>query len=100
MFVRERMSDEEFRKSSGSGRWVAAVPFASISLAEDTDMGWKSISVKLLLCALSVALASSGCGVAQSAERPYRVVASIDEVMDAIVIPSSQIIFDAVVYSN
>jgi hypothetical protein len=31
---------------------------------------------------------------------PFRPVATVDEVMDAIVIPSSQAIFDAVVYSN
>ena len=30
----------------------------------------------------------------------YRPVASVDEVMDAIVIPSSQALFDAVVYDN
>jgi hypothetical protein len=31
---------------------------------------------------------------------PFKPVATVDEVMDAIVIPSSQAIFDAVVYSN
>ena len=31
---------------------------------------------------------------------PYQPVASIDHIMDAIVIPSSQAIFDAVVYEN
>ena len=31
---------------------------------------------------------------------PFKPVATVDEVMDAIIIPSSQAIFDAVVYSN
>ena len=50
---------------------------------------------------IGVALAFSDCGrsAGQSAE-PFRAVASVDEVMDGIVIPSSQAIFDAVVYSN
>ena len=47
------------------------------------------------------ALTEMSCspGAAQSAA-PYRAVASVDEVMDGIVIPASQTIFDAVVYSN
>jgi hypothetical protein len=64
-------------------------------------MGWNSRFVALLMLAAPVALASSGCrGAAQSAQQPYRVVASVDEIMDGIIIPSSQTIFDAVVYSN
>jgi hypothetical protein len=44
---------------------------------------------------------SAGCTGHNSADQPpFTVVASVDEVMDSIVIPSSEAIFDAVVYSN
>jgi hypothetical protein len=44
---------------------------------------------------------SAGCTGPNSADQPpFTVVASVDEVMDSIVIPSSEAIFDAVVYSN
>jgi hypothetical protein len=46
-------------------------------------------------------LVNTGCrrGEAQSAAQ-YRAIATVDELMDGIVIPASQTIFDAVVYSN
>jgi hypothetical protein len=53
----------------------------------------------LLVVSLAIADLSCGRSASQSGE-PFRVVASVDEVMDGIVIPSSQVIFDAVVYSN
>jgi hypothetical protein len=61
-------------------------------------MTWKFRS---LMCLMAAACGAAGCGrgVAQSPE-PFRPVASVDEVMDGIVIPSSQAVFDAVVYSN
>ena len=63
-------------------------------------MHWKSHSHMFVLVA-AVAVAASDCGrsAAQSAEA-FRAVASVDEIMDGIVIPSSQAVFDAVVYSN
>lgn len=57
-------------------------------------------------CALLLTIAaawSSGCGGAPSADSGGAVfspVATVDEVMDAIVIPSSQALFDSVVYVN
>jgi len=58
-------------------------------------------SRSLTFMTIGVALAFSDCGrsAGQSPE-PFRAVASVDEVMDGIIIPSSQVIFDAVVYSN
>ena len=52
------------------------------------------------LCALGVLAAGLiACGRAR--ETPaFRPVASVDQVMDSIIIPSSQVIFDAVVYEN
>ena len=49
---------------------------------------------------VSAAVMVTGCGGAGSAPTSYRPVATVDQVMDAIVIPSSQAIFDAVVYEN
>jgi hypothetical protein len=48
---------------------------------------------------VSAIAALTACGGA-AGEARYHAVASIDEVMDAIVIPSSQALFDAVVYDN
>ena len=50
--------------------------------------------------ALVAALTASACGGAADAPAAFTPVATIDQVMDAIVIPSSQAIFDAVVYEN
>jgi hypothetical protein len=63
-------------------------------------MPCKSRSLTCLIAA-AVACWATACGrsVAQS-PGAFRPVASIDEVMDGIVIPSSQAVFDAVVYSN
>lgn len=52
---------------------------------------------------LAVAAASLlvSCGSsATGGEPPYRTVATVDEIMDAIVIPAADAIFDAVVYDN
>jgi len=49
----------------------------------------------------AAATAASHCHRGASAgSAPFTPVASVDQVMDAIVIPSSQAIFDAVVYEN
>jgi hypothetical protein len=79
---------------------VAAWHLVSI-LFQNDDMDWKWRSLMSSMIAVAVAFAASDCGrsVAQSAE-PFRAVASVDEVMDSIVIPSSEVVFDAVVYSN
>jgi cytochrome c556 len=50
-----------------------------------------------LAIAAAVVLSSCGGKAGEAASQP---VASIDELMDAIVIPSSQALFDAVVYDN
>jgi hypothetical protein len=55
-------------------------------------------SVRVTAVAAGVILLAS-CGSTQP-PAPYRAVASVDQVMDAIIIPSSQAIFDAVVYEN
>src|SRR5262245_44016781 len=54
----------------------------------------------VLLCALSVAAVEACSSGASEGARPTRSVATVDEVMDGIVIPGSTTIFDAVVYSN
>lgn len=50
--------------------------------------------------AVGAAVIVTQCGGADPPPASYRPVATIDQVMDAIVIPSSQAIFDAVVYDN
>lgn len=55
--------------------------------------------------ALLAALAAAGCnfgaaGIDASGSEGFKPVATVDQVMGAIVIPSSQAIFDAVVYDN
>jgi hypothetical protein len=52
--------------------------------------------------ALLLILVAAACGSSGSAgqDPPFTAVATIDEVMDAIVIPASTAIFDAVIYSN
>jgi hypothetical protein len=61
--------------------------------------------------AMAVAIAAAGiaCGTARpgagadtaaSGNPAFKPVASVDQVMDSIIIPSSQAIFDAVVYNN
>lgn len=54
----------------------------------------------MLLAAAAAALHTSGCAGSAGSEPQFNAVASVDEVMDGIIIPSSQTIFDAVVYSN
>jgi hypothetical protein len=52
---------------------------------------------------LAVFLALTGvsqCSRSAAQQPSFRAVATVDEVMDAIIIPSSQALFDAVVYSN
>ncbi len=56
-------------------------------------------SLARALVIVAAALASAFCGTNSSAPA-FQPVATVDQVMDAIVIPSSQAIFDAVVYSN
>ena len=57
---------------------------------------YTSARVGFLIAAIAVL---SSCGGA-AGDAAYQPVASIDELMDAIVIPSSQALFDAVVYDN
>jgi hypothetical protein len=56
----------------------------------------------LFACALGLQQCSSGAPAetGSSAAPGFKAVASIDEVMESITIPSSQAIFDAVVYIN
>jgi cell division inhibitor SulA len=56
-----------------------------------------------LLCLVAVAIAAAGCGQSSPPSAGgglFKPVATIDQVMDAIVIPSSQALFDSVVYVN
>ena len=57
--------------------------------------------MKTLLC-VSVSLLFAGCGSSgvEAQETRFKPVASVDQVMDAIIIPASEAIFDAVVYEN
>ena len=48
---------------------------------------------------VGAAVIAANCGAADPPPG-YRPVATVDQVMDAIVIPSSQAIFDAIVYDN
>jgi hypothetical protein len=60
----------------------------------------------LLFAGALLAQCGGGAGETQTAapaatgQAAFKPVATVDEVMDAIIIPSSQAIFDAVVYSN
>jgi hypothetical protein len=49
---------------------------------------------------IGAAVIVSRCGGPDAPAARYQPVATVDQVMDAIVIPSSQAIFDAVVYDN
>jgi hypothetical protein len=51
----------------------------------------------IVVCA---AMMVTGCGGAPTGSTSYRPVATVDQVMDGIIIPSSQAIFDAVIYDN
>jgi hypothetical protein len=60
-----------------------------------------------LVVAITIAAAGFACGDGGSGggthaagDEAFRPVASVDQVMDSIIIPSSQAIFDAVVYDN
>jgi hypothetical protein len=53
----------------------------------------------MFIAAGAFAVAGCGNGAGDPAAR-FKPVATVDQIMDAIVIPSSQAIFDAVVYSN
>jgi hypothetical protein len=50
-------------------------------------------------CAALILIGTAACGRAQDTPS-FHPVATVDQVMDSIVIPSSQAIFDAVVYEN
>jgi hypothetical protein len=58
---------------------------------------WMRISMRLACLLVTASL--SGCDGATSPPT-YQPVGTVDQVMDAIVIPSSQAIFDAVIYEN
>lgn len=60
---------------------------------------WSEIAIVL---ASSMLLTHCGGSAAPAASQalPFKPVATIDQVMDSIVVPSSQAVFDSVVYSN
>ena len=58
-------------------------------------MRWGVIVVMAAAAAGCISPAPAGAGGA-----PFKPVATVDQVMDAIVIPSSQVLFDPVVYVN
>jgi hypothetical protein len=62
---------------------------------------WKSLGAAALLCGSAVALQYCGsAAVGNDAAAGFKPVATVDQVMDAIVIPNAQAIWDAVVYTN
>ena len=62
------------------------------------------VAAGFLLCVATLSAqcnrASGDAPAGSGGQPPFKPVATVDEVMDAIVVPSSQAIFDAVVYSN
>lgn len=61
----------------------------------------RSVGVVLVLAGTAAMVQCGGsASPAASVGSPYKPVASVDQVMDGIVIPASQAVFDAVVYSN
>ncbi|HEY6360514.1 MAG TPA: hypothetical protein VIX63_05390 [Vicinamibacterales bacterium] len=60
----------------------------------------RAVTVASLLFAGTLASQCSGTPAQPESRAPFKPVATVDEVMDGIVIPSAQAIFDAVVYSN
>ena len=58
------------------------------------------ITVAVILFAATLAAQCNRAPAQPEGQPPFKPVATVDEVMDAIIIPSSQAIFDAVVYSN
>ena len=90
------------RRGGASPPLVADLPpsratRASASFAAAFGGGGKVRLYAVLICGCVAAWACRG-GTSQPPG--YRPVATVDEVMDAIVIPSSEAIFDAVVYEN
>ena len=66
---------------------------ASFSMHTNTTV--RVVAAALLLLALGACRGSEGADPAN-----YTPIATVDQVMDAIVVPSSQAVFDAVVYEN
>ena len=64
-------------------------------------MGSHTQALTTLAVIAATALGTMSCsrGQAQSSSQ-YRAVATVDDIMDGIVIPASETIFDAVVYAN
>ena len=59
------------------------------------------LAIAVAIVAASVACNDAGVGEqAAAGDASFKPVASVDQVMDSIIIPSSQHIFDAVVYDN
>ena len=63
-------------------------------------MGTKGHVLAPVATLVLATITAAGCLSRAQSDSPYRAVASVDEIMDGIVIPASQAIFDAVVYSN
>ena len=62
---------------------------------------WKSVAATALLCGAAIALQyCSSASDGGEGEDSFKPVATVDQVMDAIVIPNAQAIWDAVVYAN
>jgi hypothetical protein len=58
------------------------------------------VRVQVLTLAACAGLSACSGSAPPDGGSPYKPIASVDQIMDAIVVPSSQAIFDAVVYSN
>ena len=66
-----------------------------------TTRFWKSLAATALLCGSAMALQyCSSAPDAGEGEASFKPVATVDQLMDAIVIPNAQAIWDAVVYAN
>jgi hypothetical protein len=63
-------------------------------------MATREWRIAALIVIAGVPLQHCSSGASPSGQPPFKPVASVDQVMDSIVVPSSQAIFDAVVYSN
>ena len=65
-----------------------------------TSTPTRVITIAVVLFASTLAAQCNRAPAQPEGQPPFKPVATVDEVMDAIIIPSSQAIFDAVVYSN
>ncbi|MGH2400456.1 MAG: hypothetical protein ACRDF6_11475 [bacterium] len=61
---------------------------------------WKLIGTASLLCTGALTLQQCRSTPAEEGQPAFKPVATIDQVMDAVIIPNAQTIWDAVVYNN